>query len=385
MRRFILIFALLLATPALPQDDIVFRLESFLDELGYAPGTVDNVPDAATYEAVARYQKDRGLPVTGGMSLEEFQGLEREIILHRQKPKAQVQTATSTSAGRTTYHQLPSCTGQLGLMLFNYRPMPTNTKTTLEISDICWHKNESRLDASERMPDLTLVSSVDGFERYEVLSSGAADWQRNSVWLTRDTSEHNGENTEWATNVLFNTNTKTRSTYHNTLLWGGGGFVTSARFAPNEAQAPFNISFEISMGPQHKMEKACGLGEHRSPSYVTLKTQFDLRTPAVVSLVGAEATSGKAQGSMDLQVSPEGKISGNAKVYFENPRIAGHAPCEWLRAEVTIDTILGLTSGSKGTHFLAVGAGSGRYTDVNGNTFPLYAAANVAGFVNEVN
>lgn len=70
----------LLGSNAFASDDPVFRLESFLSELGYEVGVADGIVDQKTHEAISAYQRDRGLIVTGGMNADELLSLEQEIV-----------------------------------------------------------------------------------------------------------------------------------------------------------------------------------------------------------------------------------------------------------------------------------------------------------------
>ncbi|MEO1239221.1 MAG: peptidoglycan-binding domain-containing protein [Pseudomonadota bacterium] len=83
--RFLFAFILLasLAAQAAGQDSLPYRIETFLAELGFSPGAVDGQVDSATTNAIAAYQRSRGYPVSGGMTLAEYQQLERDILAHR--------------------------------------------------------------------------------------------------------------------------------------------------------------------------------------------------------------------------------------------------------------------------------------------------------------
>ena len=51
----------------LPPDQVVADVQGALQQLGYYQGPIDGVLGPATQEAIERYQRDHGLPVTGGI------------------------------------------------------------------------------------------------------------------------------------------------------------------------------------------------------------------------------------------------------------------------------------------------------------------------------
>jgi hypothetical protein len=51
----------------LPPDQVVADVQGALQQLGYYQGPIDGVLGSATQEAIERYQRDNGLPVTGGI------------------------------------------------------------------------------------------------------------------------------------------------------------------------------------------------------------------------------------------------------------------------------------------------------------------------------
>lgn len=375
--------------PAFAQQDLVFRLESFLLELGYNPGTVDNTPDANTNQAIAAYQRDRGLPVTGGMSLEEYRALEHEIAQRRAdattpQPAAPVQTTTPTNETETVYHRLAGCSGVPGLMLYNYK-RSIDSPIFYEISDVCWHEDRLFLESSEPQGDLTLVRQEGNWKQYEVLSSAALDYQRTSVSITGSTDAELDFGGEFSLNIDLRPGSGHRAQRHGAANFGGSGFLRASQFPPSIAKELFEVFVSISTDlPNRKAAGICLEGEYGEstgePGWVTLKGQLDLRAPTPVALVAAGETTGRAEGTMTLAFSDAGDIAGTLQVYFENPRIAGHGPCEWLRAEVTLDTIIGSTVGRSGYEIRAIGVGTGRYTDVNGNTFRLIARSSIGGY-----
>jgi hypothetical protein len=51
----------------LPPDQVVADVQGALQQLGYYQGPIDGVLGPATQEAIERYQRDHGLPATGGI------------------------------------------------------------------------------------------------------------------------------------------------------------------------------------------------------------------------------------------------------------------------------------------------------------------------------
>ena len=57
-----------LRAPASPPNKRLMAVEQALANLGYGPVKIDGVMDAATREAIARFERDRALQPTGAMS-----------------------------------------------------------------------------------------------------------------------------------------------------------------------------------------------------------------------------------------------------------------------------------------------------------------------------
>jgi peptidoglycan hydrolase-like protein with peptidoglycan-binding domain len=58
-------------------DDTVRQIQEKLAELGYEPGTADGFPGEKTREAIANFERDRGLPQTGEASPKVLAEIER--------------------------------------------------------------------------------------------------------------------------------------------------------------------------------------------------------------------------------------------------------------------------------------------------------------------
>ena len=63
------IASLIRSTPPTPPDRRLLAIEKSLASLGYGPLRADGLPDADTRSAIARFERDRGLPVTGEPSI----------------------------------------------------------------------------------------------------------------------------------------------------------------------------------------------------------------------------------------------------------------------------------------------------------------------------
>ncbi|MEP5090156.1 MAG: peptidoglycan-binding domain-containing protein, partial [Paracoccaceae bacterium] len=367
-------------------------------ELGYSPGVVDNTVDSTTHQAIAQYQRDRGLPVTGGMSHEEYLALEREIVHTRgaaqkqlpnsasqqaSNPQGPPQATTPDDVSGVIYHRLANCTGERGMMLYTYQ-MDAHDTGFSQISDICWHASQGLLEGVEPEGNLTLVQSDDGYEIFENLSTGSEGYQRTSVDVTRTNNLYaDGDPTDLSVLISHRPRTEQRAPSNGAILYRDAGFLITSAFSPQIAQSPLEVRVDIRTN--HTSRDVCSSG---APSYSTgepgniaLVGTIDLSNPQVAKLRPPHGTTGRAEGTLTLSFSAAGEVRGKVSVLFENPRVVGHGPCEWLRAEVTLDAIVDTTSGATGVQFNSLGVGRGRYTDVNESTYPLSASGSVQGFL----
>jgi peptidoglycan hydrolase-like protein with peptidoglycan-binding domain len=60
---------------SLPPDEVVANIQSELQRCGYYYDAVDGILGPRTQEALIRYQRDHGLPVTGGIDQETVAAL----------------------------------------------------------------------------------------------------------------------------------------------------------------------------------------------------------------------------------------------------------------------------------------------------------------------
>lgn len=373
------------------QQDLVYRLESFLAELGYAVGSVDGLVDAATYEAIRRYQADRGLAVTGGLDMAGYQALEQEIVERRAAAGAQSAPApapatqvagVSSRTGDVLFYELPDCAGERGLMLYTYRRVVTDLPF-YQISEICWQEEAAVLQGLEPQDNLTLVEAQGGYTVYEDLSYGSEGYQRTKVSIDRTGNvEAEDGHKDLSVYISHNPRTGQSAPSNGAQDYRGDGFLYGATFAPQVAGQAFEVMVDIRFGPGTKDMCNSGAPAYSTgePGNVTLVGRIDLGAPETVTLRPLEQTSGRAEGTLDLSFAPDGAIRGAASVYFENPRTAGHGPCAWLRAEASLDVIIGTNTGAGGVEFRSIGVGKGRFTDMNGATHPLIATGTVDGY-----
>lgn len=385
------ISSLLLAWPlsVAAEENLVLKLEQYLAALGFNPGAVDGAVDEATNEAIRSYQTSRGLPVTGGMTLAEFQALEREALaaasatpqtLTQNTASAggigQLSISTTQTPGGSIYHRLSGCQAQTGSAIFFYH---NRTQSNQEMSDICFDPENGWVAGSETLTGLTFVSQQDSMAVYEVLSSGVQDFERHAVTIS-GSNDDNG----WVQNIGIRTTHKFATARRPGDQMHGGGILYGPPFPLSSVRGPQAIYFELSAYLPGTDPTVCRHPDPPNvtgePRYVALQGVFDPQRSNTVQLTSAEGTTEKSQGTLTLTVSETGAVSGTASIYFENPRVAGHATCEWLRSQVELDVIVGHLSGNKHPEIRAQGIGKGRYTDVHGGTYELLAWANVSAY-----
>lgn len=388
-------FIVLLLWPlaATAEDNLVLKLEQYLAQLGFNPGVVDGVADAATSAAIQSYQQARGLPVTGGMTFAEYQALERDAQSGTAATPTAQQTPTSAGPGQLTitttqgaggsiYHKLSGCQAREGVAIVTYN---NARRSHMELSDICFDPDGGWVAGSETLSGLSLVSQQEVMTVYEVIASGRQDYERHAVTLDKF-DQTNG----WATNIGIRTNSKFPSARHPGNQLHAGGVLFGTPFPKSGLRTPLKLYFQIStLLPGVGIDKGvCQLpapsyatGE---PDYVALEGLADLRSSGTIQLTSAEGTTEKSQGTMVLNTSDSGDVTGTASIYFENPRITGHGPCEWLRSQVEFDLIVGKLSGDKFPEIRASGIGRGRYTDVHGGTYDLLVYATVSAYPPEM-
>ena len=178
MRFVVAVFSFcLIAAPSLAQDSLTYRLEAFLAELGHNPGTIDGQIDDATHAAIRAYQSARGYPVSGGVTMAEFQQLEQDILAHRgiaATPQPFVPAATPSSTGVPRY------------MIEG----PHNCQGVKTLDPDACVELIYALARHVRCPAVTPGSSMDCIRRKAGIGSGGYASNRNKVWsLFRDFRE----------------------------------------------------------------------------------------------------------------------------------------------------------------------------------------------------
>ena len=116
------------------------------------------------------------------------------------------------------------------------------------------------------------------------------------------------------------------------------------------------------------------------PGYAAFKGVVDFSEGNTLTLGPGDGTAENSTATLTLDVSANGDVTGQASIYIENPRIAGHDQCEWLSARFEIDLIVGKLAGQDNLEIQAQGIGKGQYTDIHGGTYGILVSTHISAY-----
>lgn len=376
--------ALLVAQPlfAQGQPNLVLNLEGYLQELGFNPGVVDGQIDQGTYAAISAYQAARGLPVTGGMTVPEYQALEAEALAARQANAPAAKPVLSTiappkTAEDITYFEIETCPQERGMGVVKYS-FATNARTLLALTDICWDRSTGAFSALEPMSGLTLVRNVDATEFYEVVASGQKAYQRKKLNLGKYRSDIDPA-TYGAVGFGYQDNRDGRrlvDAYNHSI----GGFITETSFAPDKLEGPITlwVSGSDSLDQSTRND---GARFGSQTAYFAFQGDMTFENGVgTTTLKDSGEGDGQGTGTLTLKIDPTGRIEGTGSFLLQNGRLAGVNPEDWKTTNWNVLRMIGMTAGSDGQEIRAVGIATGVTIDHDGTQTPVYASVSVVGY-----
>lgn len=347
-----------------PSDNPILNLETYLDWLGFPPGTIDGVVDDATYAAIRAYQTARGLPVTGGIDQAGFERLEEEALLATfvappaidEPPVSTALVATSPIPGDPFVdNRIEVCEGTAGFGLLTYGTLSED----IHLTDMCIEEDAGTVLAGESVTSLTLAKEIDGARSYEDLSSGADEYQRNRIRFTAD--EYTGGCTEGTQSIEY-------VVLDGAIQRPGFDFAMTKGYTTSE-------TFPLS-GPKQS-EMLLGIRDASVPDIFG-----DTFGTLIISETGGQYTVGKgsgyqfgeATGGLTFDLSEDGTFIASGSLAVKSARLAGHAPHEMTSLEGQIPYMRGHVLGKGSQMMLAYGLFVGTYQDASGQTHDLRAS-----------
>lgn len=381
---------------AAPANPVVLKLETYLTQLGYTTGPVDGVVDAQTQTAIASYQQAQGLPVTGGMSMAEFQQLEAVALGAGSAATAASAGARPASVKRVlppqtgadiTYHQIANCAHERGSAIVWYTLVAGSQPgmTLLGLSDICVNRTAGTIDALEPVQGLQLVRKADTIEYYEVIDPALKPYQRKNATMGEYTFQEGGQ-TQKVGAVEFNYSDGPKAVKGPRLVADAhthrlSGFAFETSFPPAQIAGP--VTLWVSGVDFYKSLTR----EYGSPRFGSETPYFGFQGTATFEGATATATlkdsgdgGGTGTGTLSLSIAPDGRISGSGSFSLQNARLAGAGAHDWKATEWRIVKLIGHTVGADGQEIRAIGIASGETLDHDGVRTPVYASISIVGY-----
>ncbi|WP_417679763.1 DUF6636 domain-containing protein [Roseibium sp.] len=412
------------ATPATGQSEGLKErwlvTEKYLQTLGFDPGPVDGVVEAATVLAVHAFQKAYGLKVLNQLPPEHFAilealakakggststrtGSETEASAPRAAAAAPAKTgvqppvAVTSSAGNSTtpvrteedgaaYHKLGTCEFEQGAAIANYNFRTQSAHPPeLEITDLCFDRKSGTLWASEPEDRLTLVKKDKGNDWFEVIIPNTQPFERWRVTVGNygRASTHGYKNE--TVNFSYDRpsasylNWRTTGTQHDADV-SLHGYLLETQPAINDIKSEFTVYIGGLDYWDHRRERG---GKHlgRESPHIAFKgmMRFDGKT-GTADLKNTVETGKDGTGKLVLTVNANGRLSGSGTISLSNARLAGINQHDWKTTTWEIKKLVGHFAGKDGEEFRAVAIASGQTIDHDGFVNPVLAAVTIQGY-----
>ncbi|MBC2858445.1 peptidoglycan-binding domain-containing protein [Stappia sp. 28M-7] len=383
--------------------------ERYLAALGFDPGTVDGISDAATRSAVRRFQERYGLPANEELPAAHFAVLEALAkagamsVASTPAPVAPAPTAAPAASrpqppaagsapagaamaggGSYPYHRLAGCEGEIGRAIAWYNFTGEGTRRVLEMTDLCFNRETGRLSGSEWEDNLQLVRSEGPTEFYEVIETGKKSYQRAKASVGRYDAE-GPFSTGW---VSFG--------YSSPSGWPVARFsrrfgnavahLHGALFKPHNGRGlTENGEFKIHISGND-------IRAHDKRQYNTPRSGSEVPYVAFegkavftggmgkVTLANTETGNGTGSGELDLRVSPDGEISGSGVLRLQSARLAGANPQDWKTTEWHIRLLAGNVAGDTGEILMMHAIAEGQTVDHDGVVNPVLGSLTINGY-----
>ena len=394
--------------------------EQYLKTLGFDPGPVDGMVDAATVLAVHAFQKAYGLQVLNQLPPEHFAvlealakakggststrtGSEAEARASQAAAAAPAKTgfqppvaATSsaensvtpvrTEEDGVTYHKLGTCEFEKGVAIANYNfRTQSSHPSELEITDLCFDRKSGTLWASEPEDRLTLVKKDQGNDWFEVIipNTRAFERWRVTVGNYRRASTHGYKNE--TVNFSYDRpsasylNWRTTGTQHDADV-SLHGYLLETQPAIDNITSEFTVYVGGHDYWEYHRERG---GKHsgRESPHVAFKgmMRFD-GTTGTADLKNTVETGKDGTGKLVLTVNANGRLSGSGTISLSNARLAGINQHDWKTTTWEIKKLVGHFAGKDGEEFRAVAIASGQTIDHDGFVNPVLAAVTIQGY-----
>jgi hypothetical protein len=384
--------------------------ERYLEALGFDPGTVDGISDAATRSAIRRFQERHGLAANEELPASHFAVLEAlaragaksaatSPALIAAAPKAEpaasgkppLTAGSSTAVAATTenddlypYHRLAGCEGEIGRAIAWYNFTGEGARRVLEMTDLCFNRETGRLSGSEWEDNLQLVRREGITEFYEVIETGEKSYQRAKASVGRYDAD-GPFSTGWV-NFGYSSPSGWPVARFSRRFGNATAHLHGVLFKPHNGRGlTENGEFKIYISGND-------IRSHDKRKYNTPRSGSEVPVVALegkavftggvgkVTLTNTETGNGTGSGALDLRVSPDGEISGSGVLRLQSARLAGANPQDWKTTEWHIRLLAGNVAGETGEILTMHAIAEGQTVDHDGVVNPVLGSLTISGY-----
>lgn len=271
---------------------------------------------------------------------------------------------------QTTHYQLDACSGRNGVAVYYYTNLPELAR--MDISDVCL-TSSGELMSIEPMVNLTNVGKQDWSDQLENLETGTSSTDRRRIKF-RDFSQTAPQGYAQNTGTLeISHGPETPNNWGASEYWAKG-YAYDVAFTNSGQAGVFSTFAELFVfdhtGIQHGITAAIFSGE----------VGFE-NGHATAAFGDYGGTTLNPNVTVDLVLSQDGSITGTGNIYFENARLTGLGPTEFVSAQLTIDRFVGHVAGPDGRELRVLGIASGTYKGQDGRVYDLNASIEFSGFI----
>ena len=327
--RWSVLFVLLTVTGSKAQDNLILNLEAYLAELGFNSGVVDGVADQSTYAAVSAYQSSRGLPVTGGMNLAEYQALEVDALSQQRGSQTPLRNVLSVCQGKRAFGKISNIA----------------SSSSDRLGDFCVDHDKGSIAGPISLSGLTLTKHDGVNFTFEDLAGRSGNQMQIAPVLTA--TYHSGKVEDQSPEI--------------NVLAGSEFFVG---FIYNELASPKQLAdkFHVFLADGASIDGMTPLG------FVGDAVFQDGSATVALSDNTQYGTAKETEGYITLTVADDGSVTGSGALKTRNIRLAGYKPNEWVSMSITIDQLRGFATGPTGQVIKSYALVTANIIDVEGDS-----------------
>ena len=276
------------------------------------------------------------------------------------------------------YYQIDNCEFERGLAttVYNYLDRPAK----VEMTDLCFDRDDGSLLAAEPINNLTLVENQGTMDRFEVLKPNTKYYERTGVSASKYGTQL-PENERFGYSGTFadsnrGTYAATRHDAHS--FWTRGFLYSETTPYSGVKFGQYNITLAVN-DSWEQINRSGGLKRSGETPIIIVHGTSNILDHANEIKIEAKTDFVVGDIKINMNMNNDGVIEGSGSISVKNPRLSGTNPHDWNISELNISNITGFFVGDHGREFRAIGFITGNTADHDGFVHESFGSINILG------